>query len=282
MPSAPTIQRRERERSLTWPPLKYVGTDQFVTTYKGQPKSASMPATQQTERTNDAFQAELENHPEDHFLSPIQMYEYEDWADDSDDDAEEVEWDAGITDFALFDNDRRFAQESNEPVQGKWSSMLAQQASAFQRAVERTHASSIHDSANRLLSACEDDMPHLTPDASPDLSDDLDVEPPSSRPSVPSYLTMIVTPAEEDDDVAIQEDEDLPLSLHVPRKQFRAPRNRRLERPGLRHSRTLSGRVHTWRRPGFNIYTVGEEPDAESRAEMCASDGTREEERSRE
>lgn len=268
MPSPTPASRSVPERSLTWPP-------QEAKEYKGmQGHPSTTPQIKITPDTvEDDFEDALERHPEDHFLSPIQMYEYEDfWDDDSDDDGEEVEWDAGITDFALFDNDRRRAQETNEPLPNKWSHMLSEQESALQRAVKRNRAESDPEPVNRPFLAAEDDVPSLTPDTSPNLRDDLDVESfygqNSPRPSVPHYLTVTITPPENDDDRMINEEDDLPLSFYVSRNHMGSQTSRKLQRPGLRHSRTMSGRSHSWQRPGFNIYTVGEDPEAERTAEL--------------
>jgi hypothetical protein len=236
--------------------------------YKGGPTTPSI--IDHGDPSYGLFEEDLENNPEYHFLSPIQMYEYEDWAEESDSDAEEVGWDAGITDFALFDDDRRRAQESNRPLPSKWSGMLEQQTSALKRAVERHRRDSDPQPLNRSQPTSDDEMPSLTPDVSPDLRDDLDVESyhgqTESRPSVPNYLTITITPPEDDDD------DDLPLSFYVARKQARSP-SPKIERPGLRHSRTMSGRAHTWTRP--SMFTVGEDSEGEERAER-SGDGKEE------
>ena len=254
--------RPEPERSLTWPPALHVATDQASNIHKGD--LTPLSPVPYSDNTYGFFEQDLNDNPEYHFLSPIQMYEYEDWAEDSDSDAEEVEWDAGITDFALFDDDRRRAQENNRPLPSKWNGMLAQQTSALQRAVARNRADSDPYPLSATQPSSDDEVPNLTPDVSPDLRDDLDVESyhgqSVSRPSVPNYLTITVTPPEGDDD----DDEDLPLSYYAARKQHRPP-NRKLDRPGLRHSRTMSGRAHTWTRP--SMLTVGEDSEAEERAE---------------
>ena len=265
-------ERRESERSLTWPPtIRVVSGDSPV----HKPELGSMSAAPQSKPINDYFDDDLESNPENHFLSAVEMHEYDDWTSDSDDDdAEEVEWDAGITDFALFDNDRRRAEESQQPLPSKWNNMLAQQAGALQRAVERSRPDSYLAPGNRPLSS-EEDLPSLTPDSSPNLRDDLDVESyhgqTQARPTVPSYLTITITPPEaSSSDEAVEDgDDDLPLSFYVARKQALSARTRRMERPGLRHSRTMSGRVHVWQRPSIDIYPVGEDPDAERRAELA-------------
>ena len=267
--------RRELERSLTWPPALDVATRDFPAVHNGE--NGSISAAPHGTSTHGLFEDDLQNNPESHFLSPVQMYEYEDWAEDSDSDAEEVEWDAGITDFALFDDDRRRAQKGNKPLPSKWSGMLEKQTSALQRAVQRNRADSKPDPVNRPLPISEDDVPNLTPDVSPELRDDLDVESfhgqRVARLSVPNYLTITVTPPEDDNgDYEALEEDDEPLSFYVAKRQLRAKAHRKLERPGLRHSRTMSGQVHAWRRP--SMYTVGEESEAEQQAERnCRSDG---------
>lgn len=276
--------------------------------------------------SHDPFEDELNASPDTHFLSPIQMYEYEDWADDSDDSgAEEVEWNAGITDFALFDRDRRTASARQELVPGKWQSLLASQASALQRAVERNRADSASTSSNgqlppptptvtgnsRQWTPLMEDLPQLTPDNSPNLRDDFDIEAHCRRGaklSVPNYLhgqpylphlalpssgkksfpTVARThsPSEEfmtgdftddeDDDKEDYDDSDLddsddeadvPVAVLIRQAQARRLQARKLQRPGLRSSRTMSGKVHVWRRPSRNIYPLGEDVEAEAAAE---------------
>jgi len=224
--------------------------------------------TTQTKPTFGPFEEDLEDHPDEHFLSPI--YECDDWTDDDDDDDDEVvEWDAGITDFALFDSDRRRAAETHDPMPSRWGGFIAQQASALQRAVQRNRAEGTSHRKVNLLSA--DDLPELTPDNSPYLRDDLDVE--SNREQTPSalptYLTIIVTPPETDDESdAGTTPFDLPPStFFADRAKQRRESDRRLERPGLRYHRTLSGKTHAWTRPGRHLYSVGEDVEAEERAE---------------
>lgn len=224
----------------------------------------------------DLFEYELSEHPENHFLSPVQMYEYEDWAEDSDgDDASEIEWDAGITDFALFDKDRRQAQHG-QAMPDRWNSLLKSQASALQRAVERNRATS--DSSRRgVWTPLVDDLPQLTPDSSPNLKDEFDIhahcKQNSMRQTIPSYL-LEATPSDEetdedDDDVSDDsDDDDLPVAYLVERARERRRQARQLERPGLRFSRTMSGKHHVWRRPSSQMYTLSESPEAERKAEM--------------
>ena len=226
----------------------------------------------QTKPAYDAFEDELESNPDLHFLSPIQAYEYHDWADDSDDDGDEViEWDAGITDFALFDNDKRQAEQHGERLPDKWQGVVASQASALERSMHRRRTES--DLAAVARTASTESLPGLTPDSSPNLRDDLDVETFQDHSAQPTkeqhFLTVIITPDDAAEN-AFEEDEELPLSFYVDRgKQQRTAAGRhKLQRPGLRHSRTLSGKAHVWRRPSWHIYPVGEDVEAEEAAEM--------------
>lgn len=283
-------KRFEPGRSATWPQTRRilrVGHTDFEMIHKTKSAPASM-APINTKPIYDPFEDELNKHPEDHFLSPVQMYEYDDWADDSDEDGEEIEWDAGITDFALFDNDRRRAQEKREEVPHRWNGLLASQASALQRAVERNRADS--EPQRRSWTPLLDDVPQLTPDNSPDLRGEFDIhahcaprqQQQKSAPSIPNYLTVKVTPPSEDnfdsdysddydfddDDEDSEDDSDIPVSFLVERARERRRLARKMERPGLRFSRTMSGKVHVWRRPSKQIYSVGEDVEAERKAEM--------------
>lgn len=237
----------------------------------------------------DLFEYDLAEHPENHFLSPVQMYEYEDWAEHSDDDDEagEIEWDAGITDFALFDTDRRRAQQG-QAMPDRWNSLLHSQASALQRAVERNRATS-DPSRRGVWTPLVDDLPQLTPDSSPNLKESFDIhahcQANTSRGAdprqgqtmpIPSYL-LEPTPSDEetdDEDDEISDasdsdsDDDLPVAYLVERARERRRQARQLERPGLRFSRTMSGKHHVWRRPSSGMYTLSEAPEAERKAEM--------------
>lgn len=230
---------------------------------------------------HDPFEDEINQDPAAHFLSPIQMYEYEDWADDSGDD-EEVAWDAGITDFALFHDDRRQAQERQEQVPDRWERLLANQASALQRAVHRNRANS-DPSRDQKWTPLLEDVPHLTPDNSPNLKDDFDIDSHCGgrtlrrRPAIPNYLQQRTTPPEEltddsdmeDGELSDSEDEDeLPVAFLVERARERRRQARKLERPGLRFNRTMSGKVHVWRRPSWHLNDVHEDVEAEKKAEL--------------
>ncbi len=274
-----TPQWREPRRSLTWPsPTLQASSQRGEVGNKDQALSSST-ATDSTTASRGTFEDELDKDPQNHFLSPIQRYEYEDWSDD-DSDGEEVEWDAGITDFALFDSDRRRAQDSNEPLPSKWANMLAHQASALQRAVQRGEQHTTSDSNGQPPLTSDNDVPSLTPDASPDLRDDLDVESyhgqNCARPVVPNYLTVVVSPPDGDDEAAAEEDEDLPLSTYFAQNKRPKKAVWKVERPGLRHARTMSGHTHSWTRPGRDMYTVGEDAEAEARAEQASSVGCNE------
>jgi len=228
--------------------------------------SATLPKTSTLNLPTD----DLEDHPENHFLSPI--YDYEEWDSDDDDDGSDVEWSAGITDFALFDDDRRKALDKGDELPSQWNDFVSSQASALDRALERERAASLPDTTRPPLPfEGYGEMPGLTPDCSPNLRGDLDVSSDSvTRQSAPNYLTITLTPPSKTDRM-IEDDEDLPLSFHYRRtgeQKYRAPR--RLQRPGLGHSRTMSKKLHVWRRPSWNIYSVGEDKEAEERAEMDA------------
>lgn len=269
------IARRAPERSLTWPQTLHVASGEPPRIHKAD--NAPNSAVVQAKFTPSLFEEDLESNPENHFLSTVQMYEYDDWADDSDSDAEEVEWDAGITDFALFDDECRRAKQSNQPLPSKWSGMLSQQTSALERAVQRSRTGPIPDFVDNFIPV--DEVPSLTPDVSPNLRDDLDLEPyqgqRAARPSVPNYLTILVTPPEDDDNDEALEEDDEPLSFYVARRRLQSKPKRKPERPGLRHTRTMSGHVHAWRRP--SMYTVGEDSEAEERAERgCNSENENE------
>jgi len=259
MPSPPESRLK---RTLTWPPSTHAAMD-HTAAHEFQPGSKSSATEHEPAYDFDKLK-DLDEHPEDHFLSPL--YQHEDWASDSDDDGEEIEWDAGITDFALFDSDRRRAQESDKELDRRWDTFMSTQQSALRRAVRRSQTEPLVDTTRPPLPV--EDMPALTPDTSPNLRDDLDVDSYDSQDgstrSVPSYLTVTITPPSPKDRT-IDDNDDLPLSFCI---DYGKQRARKLQRPGLRHARTLSGKAHVWRRPSWNIYTVGEDPDLERRAEQ--------------
>ena len=271
--STPLNAPRLRRRALTWP-LTDAVMKGMLSERKAERESTSAAVDHRPK--HDPFLDDLEDHPEDHFLSPIipEEYEYDDWSDDSDFD-DEFEWDAGIMDFALFDDDRRRSRTNDLPVSNKWNDLLSLQASALRRADERNRASS---TGNLEVPGTP---PGLTPDTSPNNRDDMDYELPQEglkrTQGVPNYLTVIVTPPTDDhvaeSDVFGNEadDEDVPLSFFYTRKQVQTPTDRRLQRPGLRYGRTMSGKRHSWRQPSWDIYPVGEDVDAEREAEESAA-----------
>ncbi|EME45747.1 hypothetical protein DOTSEDRAFT_44004 [Dothistroma septosporum NZE10] len=271
-------------RSATWPPTSAetnaatspMGNGTRV--HISQPTTPTMAPLKQSKPV-DLFEYELSEHPENHFLSPVQMFEYEDWAEGSDDeDAGEIDWDAGITDFALFDDDRRRAQQG-QAMPDRWNSLLRNQASALERAVDRNRATP-DPSRRGAWTPLVDDLPQLTPDSSPNLKDEFDIhahckQNASRRQAIPGYL-LEATPADEetdedeedDDDSDDSDDDDLPVAYLVERARERRRQARQLERPGLRFSRTMSGKHHVWRRPSSQMYTLSESPEAERKAEM--------------
>ncbi|PIA94194.1 hypothetical protein CB0940_08026 [Cercospora beticola] len=287
MPS-PTLPEQSLEsivggRSLTWPPTTVHCTTNAdkkrITTSPPTPHDTMPFQPRQAPRTV-SFEDEINEDPASHFLSPAKMaYEYEDWAEDSDDDAEEVEWDAGITDFALFHQDRRQAQARRTSVPDRWESLLSSQASALQRAVQRNRSDSDPTRA-RTWTPLAQDVPHLTPDNSPTLRDDFDIDHycggHAPRPSIPNYLQSAFAPSEElsdDDDYDYEtdsDDEELPIDYLVERARERRRAARKMERPGMRFNRTMSGKVHVWRRPSWQLHDVGEDPEAERRAELAS------------
>ncbi|KAI6898742.1 hypothetical protein KC316_g5811 [Hortaea werneckii] len=271
--------------------------------------------------------------PEDLFLSP--MHPYEDWNSDTDSDSgSEIEWDAGITDFALFDDDRRRAEKEGSALPTRWDLFMDSQNEALDRAAERSLRSSsmpditkpplpmqlIQEEEEEEEGGSDDGTPGLTPDTSPNLPDDMEVEDPAAASSqgknmlpprsqsephliMPKYHTIELLPP-SDADRTIQDDEDLPLTFsyrrnnnpaptlpptHTPAKKLPHPRPNflaenspsqhhqllrdakgRLQRPpGLLGTgrRTLSGKLHVWRRPGWGIFSVGEDVEGERRAE---------------
>ena len=210
-------------------------------------------------------------------------------------------FDAGITDFALFNDDYKRAKEEDTPLSAKWNDLIADQTDAYNRALARTRAelvdrpTSPFDSGSN--SAQHDAVPSLTPDTSPRLVDDLDfdsgAEESTSTLSLP-YRTKIVTPedlpnrpasapidiprsrfnlpalsesAVEDEDFA---DPAAPAFL-LYRHSQRADRRRNTARPApppmrpgmSAGNRTLSGKLHVWKRPSWDLYSVFEEREEE-------------------
>jgi len=247
--------------------------------------------------TNPAtrFEEDLDNNPHSHFLSPVHMYES--WDDSDDDDDDDCQFDAGIMDFALFNDDYKRAKEEDAPLSAKWNDLIAEQAEAYDRAVARTRAEVTDRPTGSSSFNQHDAVPSLTPDTSPRLVDDLDfdsAEESTSTLSLP-YRTKIVTP------------EDLPhrpasAPIDIPRSRFNLPllsesaieeedfadpaapafllyrHSQRLDRrrntgrpapppmrPGMSAgNRTLSGKLHVWKRPSWDLYSVWEEREEEA------------------
>ncbi|TKA64135.1 hypothetical protein B0A55_11538 [Friedmanniomyces simplex] len=275
-----TPLRSQLSRTHTWPPSTPRLTTDAPVAYKSEagPMSTST-STNSPPTTKEYLDEDLEDHPEDHFLSPI--YSHSDWPSDSDDDEEETDWDAGITDFALFDTDRRRAQETHEQLDRRWAAFLSTQHSALQRAAQRNRAETEPETTRPPLPF--EDLPGLTPDTSPSLRDDLEVEAVAEGPEtrVPGYLTVTLTPPSPEER-RVDENDELPLfffffddddndddAKNKAKRRGSAPPPRpfKAQRPGLRHARTLSGKAHSWRRPGWGLRVIGEEPDEEARAE---------------
>lgn len=262
----------------------------------------SSPAT----TTPSHFEEDIDDNPHSHFLSPVHMYES--W-DDSDDDSDDgsFEFDAGITDFALFNDDYKRAKERNLPLSDKWNDFVEGQAQCLDRAVARTKAERTTNSTGTYYSGSSftqpEVVPSLTPDTSPRLADDLDYDSAEDTTSAPPYHTKIVTPestrpastpidiparskqtlgslsesAIEDDEF---EDPAAPAFL-LYRHSQRADKRRQPAkpqpapmRPGLSAgSRTLSGKLHVWRRPSWDLFSVDEERDEEAVQDESAGRG---------
>jgi len=88
MPSSTHQHRREPVRSLTWPlPIRIAATGAPSLDRDNRRFVQATPCKDRVSLFND----DLEDHPDDHFLSPIRADEYKDWDSESDSDAEEVE-----------------------------------------------------------------------------------------------------------------------------------------------------------------------------------------------
>ncbi|KAK0263806.1 hypothetical protein B0A54_02685 [Friedmanniomyces endolithicus] len=261
-----TLLRPELSRTPTWPP----STPRIATKPPQASISESEPIfkTTTSQPTPDQYSDDdLEDHPEARFLSPL--YEYEDWASDSDADDSDTEWNAGITDFALFQPDTQLANQTSSPVDPKWAHFVSEQQSARQRALARVCASP--DFTKPPLPF--EELPGLTPDSSPSLRDDLDVEIHGTAREV-SYLTTLLTPPSVEErtigpedalPLSLDDDEDVEKGLWMPVVPRKVQRG--LQRPGMRGARTLSGKRHSWRRPGWGMFVIGEEGEEEAEAE---------------
>lgn len=253
-----------------------------ITSDTSQSSDRAAPAPTEPEQPIDDFvdtPDDVEDHPENHFLSPMASYEYDSWSDsDSDEDSDDVPWDAGIMDFALFDSDRQKAEADNNRLDGRWDGFIQSQREALRRSVRRARTEDEDAEIDATKPPLPVTTPDLTPDHSPELRDDLELGSldgaSSRRPAVPEFLTKTVAPSGS----MFEEDDDLPLSF-----TFRPRRDAglRSQRPGLRHARTMSGKVHSWKRPSWKIYSLGEDAEAEERAELCDSIGMEEAPRGR-
>jgi hypothetical protein len=237
------------------------------------------------------FEEDLDNNPHSHFLSPVHMYES--WDDSDDDDDDDCQFDAGITDFALFSDDYNRAKEQDIPLSSKW----------YDRAVARTRAEladrPISPFDSDSTSAQHDAVPSLTPDTSPRLADDLEFDSADESTtgiasvSLP-YRTKIVTPADLPDrpasapidiprsrfslgtlsESAVEDEEfaDPAAPAFLLYRHSQRPDRRRNSarpapppmRPGMSAgNRTLSGKLHVWRRPSWDLHVVYEEREEE-------------------
>ncbi|KAK0941946.1 hypothetical protein LTR29_006519 [Friedmanniomyces endolithicus] len=265
-----TPLRPQLVRTPTWPPSTLRIAIKPPQASNSDSETMSTPTTSKP-IPNQYLDEDLEDHPDAHFLSPL--YEYEDWASGSDADDSDTEWNAGITDFALFQSD---TQRANEPIDPKWAHFISDQQSARQRAADRVRVGV--DSTKPPLPF--EDLPGLTPDSSPSLRDDLEHAEPSPNRTAreSSYLTALLVPPSLEERT-IGPNDALPLSFDdpldgddgddggvekglwmpvVPRRV-----ESRLQRPGMRGARTLSGKRHAWRRPGWGMYSIGEEDEGE-------------------
>ena len=277
---------RDRQRAATWPPtIRRVAAMSPITKDNLHPvteESLSPPPSPRLKPIlpldMEASDLDLNDNPSSHFLSP--MYDYEDRASDSD-GGEDFEWDAGITDFSLFDDDRLQAEERNEALPSRWEHFMSSQTDALQRTKQRSQSLDTTRPPLPMSVDEELEMPGLTPDGSPNLGDDLEEEESDSPNSsslpmpipTPKYLTIEVSPSSPTDR-SISEDEDLPLSFFYRRpKQSPQQAKKKLHRPGLSHRRTLSGKLHAWRSPSWHIHSVHEDVEAEMEAELLAERG---------
>ncbi|KAI7085907.1 hypothetical protein KC356_g5468 [Hortaea werneckii] len=328
----PPATRKSKTDDISASPLKTTHIDQIFVIPPTPHLKPILPSDMADDDSLSDHPEDLNDtcNPEDLFLSP--MHPYEDWNSDSDSDAgSEIEWDAGITDFALFDDDRRRAEKEGSALPTRWDSFMDSQNEALDRAAQRSlRSSSMPDITKPPLpmefaqgdeeeeGGSDNETPGLTPDTSPNLPDDMEVEDPAALSSkdqnmvparsqsephliMPRYHTIELLPP-LDDERTIQDDEDLPLTfsyrrndpastleaIHTPAKKLPHPRPNflnetslsqhqhlrdakgRLQRPpGLLRTgrRTLSGKLHVWRRPGWGIFSVGEDVEGEKRAE---------------
>ncbi|KAK0922035.1 hypothetical protein LTR91_005528 [Friedmanniomyces endolithicus] len=266
-----TPLRPQLVRTPTWPPSTLRIATKPPQASNSDSETMSTPTTSKP-IPNQYLDEDLEDHPDAHFLSPL--YEYEDWASGSDADDSDTEWNAGITDFALFQSDTQRANETSGPVDSKWAAFVSEQQLARQRAAQRSRVVSPDLSKPPLPF---EDLPGLAPDSSPSLRDDLEPEA-HGMAREPSYLTTLLSPPRPEEQT-IGPGDSLPLSLDhfdddgdyddgevekglwMPMVPTRV--QSRLRRPGMKGARTLSGKRHAWRRPGWGMYSIGEEAEAE-------------------
>ncbi|OQN98520.1 hypothetical protein B0A48_15781 [Cryoendolithus antarcticus] len=222
---------------------------------------------------------EIDLDPQSHFLSPMASYEY--WSDDDEDDDDGPDWDAGIIDFGLFYEDHK---KANVPLPSKWNGLLADQAQLYQQNVKQSSTAVEPEFLAR--SGSGDSLPGLTPDASPQVKDDMDYDSDGDGLVMPTrrntpVFNLIITPPEEDLEAALadaapgnetDEEDYLPLSFFVKRGQAQRRAaaqyeiaasstpavQLRLVRPGLKSDRTLSGKRHSWVKPGRGLYSIRE------------------------
>lgn len=287
--------------------LQQLTLDERPVDMPSQPKSANSTPQAMIATESSLFEEDLDQNPHSHFLSPV--HTYESW-DDSDNESDDGSYplDAGIMDFSLFTDDYNRAKEQNLPLPDKWSSFVTDQAEAYDRAVARSRAEVTDRPAGPFhssnFSQPRDAVPALTPDTSPRLADDLDFEEPSSTstpPNEPTHhatsnpinipspnakasasatLTSISESAIDDTDY---DDPATPAFLLYQHSQ-RTDRRRRLSqpqqqqppllRPGLSAGRrTLSGKLHVWKRPSWELYSVFEDEEEVESAGQGVTNG---------
>jgi hypothetical protein len=289
------MSQHERDVSPTSESPRGLPTQQNPTDMRVVPSIVVHPSDA---TTTSPTEEDIDDNPHSHFLSPVHMYESWDDSDDDSDDGSFIEFDAGITDFALFNDDYKRAKEQNIPLSNKWNDLLESQADALDRAVARTREERNNQPTGPFYSGSgfsqNEVVPSLTPDTSPRLADDLDYDSAEDTTTAPSYHTKIVTPdstrlastpidiparskqnlgslsesAIEDDEFADPAAPAFLLYRHSQRTDKRRQPSKPQPapmRPGLSAgSRTLSGKPHVWRRPSWDLFSVDEERDEEA------------------
>ncbi|WPG98795.1 Hypothetical protein R9X50_00159100 [Acrodontium crateriforme] len=300
--SHPNARPTSLRRSATWPTIDSLSS---LITPNGEVMNmigaVSRSAPQSDGLVLEDIDQDFDVEPQAHFLSAMNdpdsdnFYSMYGPDSDEDDDGSEIEWNAGIMDFSLFNDDRRRSEETNEPLSSKWDYLLQSQRRADERCAQRQLDSERHRNGGSKTGTVND-VPALTPDTSPRLQDNLEdgeddvlssnhsaqiikitVTPPSEDTSptkkqcIPAFRFPTAIVDDEQDEY--EDDEDLPLSFFVNRSLIKQPSTRRkIARPGLRGSRTLSGQSHSWIRPPINLYSLGERPEDEQRAEQGLPD----------